>query len=276
MGDKTKIPYVDYTYNPWLGCEPVHTGCVNCYAKWWWTRLKVPAGRRKRKAESTRQEPLAWNRKAEKEGVRRRVMCGSLMDLFEDHEDVDEWRAEVFDLIRATPNLDWIIPTKRPERVTVCWPHYEPLRFIGGGIDGDPLPHYFPNICLLASVSDQQTYYQAGPWLFRARDLVSVLGFSVEPLVGPINLWQGRVDWLVIGGESGDYARPCRMEWILNLVNQGLASGVPVYVKQLGAVAIGDNAPYREPFAHPKGGDPDEWPEDLRVREYPAGWEATS
>lgn len=278
MGDSTKIPYVDYTWNPWLGCEPVHTGCLNCYAKRQWPRFEIPEGRRKRAAESTLRKPLVWNRKAEKEGVRRRVMCGSLMDLFEDHPDVAGSRRAVFRIIQQTPHLDWIIPTKRPERVFDLWPR----RPLGDGERGTrPRKRlHLSNVCVLASVSDQKTYDAATLCLYHARNLVGTLGLSIEPLVGPIEALPRPhgphniatcFEWLVIGGESGPGARPCHVEWIRDLVEAGRNACVAVYVKQLGDNAWENHLSLSFPkdLQAPKGGDPEEWPSDLRIRQFP-------
>lgn len=270
MGDSTKIPYVDHTWNPWYGCEPVHTGCQNCYAKPYWKRFHVPPGRRKRAAESTLLKPFAWNRRAAKLGVRRRVMLGSLMDFFEDHPDVGEWRKEVFEMIRDTPHLDWVIPTKRPERLPLCWPSF--TRNIR---PNDFSRRPYQNVSVLVSVSDQATYKRADRGLFPSCTLLDTsVGLSIEPLLGPIDLGENAsvFDWLVIGGESGDNARPCHVEWIRDLAKQGQAADIAVYIKQLGSAPVSSRWSDIATMPHikdSKGADPDEWPSDLRIQEYP-------
>lgn len=107
---------------------------------------------------------------------------------------------------------------------------------------------------------------------------------SLEPLLGPIQLGvhQGyecnlydygcgetRVDWVIVGGESGPGARPCNVEWIRDIVRQCKAAGVKCFVKQLGSNPVMEPGPTTWPCEHPKGGDPAEWPEDMRVREMP-------
>jgi protein gp37 len=127
---------------------------------------------------------------------------------------------------------------------------------------------------------------------------------SAEPLLGPINLdvflsklnwgegpkeWPdglGALNWVVVGGESGNGARPCEMDWVRAIVKQCSEAGVPVFVKQLGANVVHDgvhgpdpvafryrkpigDGMYRSQLIDRKGGEPSEWPEDLRVREYP-------
>lgn len=163
------------------------------------------------------------------------------------------------------------------------------------------------NVYLLTSVSDQQTADAMIPDLLKCRDLAPVLGLSCEPLLGPIDLsttcinppqevygvggpyhWEGDagIDWIIVGGESGPRARPCSVAWIRSIVDQCEPAAVPVFVKQLGSNIIFNeiedcwgSRPPKSEFRRsrrdwamtrdPKGGDPSEWPEDLRVREFP-------
>lgn len=172
--------------------------------------------------------------------------------------------------------------------------------------------HFRPNVWIGTSISDQETADKYVPELLRLRDLTPSLFLSVEPLVGPVDLLYpealfpsgpryccsghdcgcaGRpidpplvcggtsdswIDWVIVGGESGTAARPCDVAWIRSLVRDCKSADVPVFVKQLGAVAVetvrGPDEDYDERelrLKHPKGGDPDEWPEDLRVRQFP-------
>ena len=167
-----------------------------------------------------------------------------------------------------------------------------------------------PNVYLLTSISDQATADAMIPHLLACRDLVPVLGVSAEPLLGQIELtkhwytthnWHNwltgqtgigrtenssqlhnhpetgkRLDWLIVGGESGPGARPCNMRWIGEIVKQCRAADVACFVKQLGAnvIAGGNFADKTGPmerikFRDPKGGDPEEWLKFLRVRQYP-------
>lgn len=174
--------------------------------------------------------------------------------------------------------------------------------------DCDPTPKRLNNVCLLTSVSDQATAEAMIHPLLECRDLVPVLGVSAEPLLGSIDLsarlglltysrdavvrmmphglmypdpragktvktYPSQLDWVIVGGESGPKARPCDIGWVRSIVTQCKAAGVPCFVKQLGA-----NPHYTNhqgdmhacgPFRDPKGGDWNEWPEDLRVREWP-------
>lgn len=123
---------------------------------------------------------------------------------------------------------------------------------------------------------------------------------SLEPLIGPVDVsaclgleWSeigecwicerdhavfgGRkIDWIIVGGESGPGARPCDVAWIRAIVEQCKAAGVPCFVKQLGDVRIlssGTGLPHYHEWFHQikarKGADPSEWPADLRVRQFP-------
>ncbi len=119
MGENSKIEWCHHTFNPWLGCAKLSRACDNCYAEKERavTCLGVTWGAgqdRHRTAASTWKQPLAWDRKAAKEGRRARVFCASLADVF-DAEVSDAWRDELFALIAVTPNLDWLLLTKRPK-----------------------------------------------------------------------------------------------------------------------------------------------------------------
>lgn len=273
---------------------------------------------------------------------RPRVFCASLADVFEDwdgpivdHKGEQLWhigdgnygrytkrehpscqpvsmsclRRDLFELIDQTPNLDWLLLTKRPENIRRMWPVDAPK----GDDDRVGLETMRDNVWLGCSVSDQQTADEAIPKLVECRDLSPCLFLSVEPLVGPVDLtrkpksisndvieagilsgmglnylWP---DWVIVGGESGPNARPCNIDWIRSIVRQCREAGVRCWVKQLGSHVIDDrangtihsNIPAEEcwPGDHDthhtgrihlkdrKGADPTEWPEDVRVQESP-------
>lgn len=160
-------------------------------------------------------------------------------------------------------------------------------------------PPHRKNVWLLTSVSDQKTADENIPALLQCRDLVPVLGISAEPLIGPIDLnhlqperiveidclngthgvlrphrgTNPALDWVIVGGESGPGARECETDWIRSIVRQCGAAGVPVFVKQLGRNPVWTSEEiawgWHKSFSDEKGGDPSEWPEDLRVREFP-------
>lgn len=170
-------------------------------------------------------------------------------------------------------------------------------------LSGKTPPH---NVWFGVSVESQMLADERIPVLLRIPARIRWL--SLEPLLGPVDLtgflWgkdpvcehcsrdadcthgmttrkdngQSSLDWFVIGGESGPGARPCLVEWIECLIKQGADAGVPVFTKQFGSSAYCIREPGRPErgvtrlsnlLKHPKGGDPAEWPEHLRVREYP-------
>jgi len=278
---------------------------------------------------------------------RPRVFCASLADVFEDwdgpivdhlgsvlwrHPEDDryltaqmneEWRlatmddlrADLFRLIDATPNLEWMLLTKRPENIWRMWiaPDTDPMTAIVPS--GMSVLCGRPNVWLGTSCSDQATADKAIPELLKCRGLARVLFVSAEPLIGPIDfdsMWPGGmcagngpyvpgIDLIITGGESGPNARPCRPEWIRFVGQQCQAAGVKWFNKQLGSNIVTRNDMVEDQFnsratgwpdpdveydihgfredyqgadcrirlRDPKGGNMDEWPEDLRVREMP-------
>jgi len=296
MGEQTKIAWADHTFNPWIGCQKVHTGCDHCYAETYGTRFGVqwgPNGTRRKTSASYWKQPRKWNRQTEKAGVRYRVFP-SLCDPFEDRPDLEPIRREFFDLIDRTPNLDWLLLTKRPENIRRMWQVYIEEFQHGDCHDGEYSECieqresvYRHNVFLLYSASDQQTLDVGLPHLLACRDLVPVLGLSLEPLIGPIDIAlalgmagvedvAAHLDWVIVGGESGPKARPCDVAWIRSVCDQCATAAVPAFAKQLGAnviwsttISLGVKWMKPAKFTDPKGGDPDEWPADMRVREMP-------
>lgn len=349
MAETTGITWTDSTFNPWIGCNKVAPGCANCYAEADMDHRRHFAkwglhGTRVKTSEANWRKPVKWNKEAEAAGVRRRVFCSSLADVFEDWKGpiqdtngdtlhkAEPWqrgegyvpldlhigksavtmadlRVDLFRLIDQTPNLDWLLLTKRPENIRRMWGMMADKRPIFPGAPGalgQPVDclvadAYRKNVWLGTSISDQETANKAIGQLVRCRNLAPVLFLSIEPLLGPValtridngggetyNVLTARVtnerghsfgtsdtkpvDWVIVGGESGPNARPCNLEWIDDIKEQCRAAGVPCFIKQLGANVVqptlqGKTIPVR--FEDRKGGDPEEWPEDLRVREFP-------
>jgi protein gp37 len=258
MGENTKIEWADHTFNPWIGCTRVSPACDHCYAeKLATTRLGVgwgPHAERRRTAESTWRQPLAWNRRAQREGKRARVFCASLADVFDNHPSIlPTWRPALWDLIDATPHLDWLLLTKRPQNIAKM------------------LPWPWPNLWLGTTVENQAEADRRIPQLLAAPAAKRFL--SCEPLLGPVDLsavpypascercdctrhspridaltgsvmHEGRcegpeavdcqLDWVIAGGESGPGARPSHPDWFRSLRDQCAAAGVPFFFKQWG------------------------------------------
>lgn len=226
-----------YTFNPWYGCTRVSPGCMRCYAETLMdTRYhKVewgPGRQRKRTTAEYWKQPLRWDRAAAAAGERHRVFCASLADVF-DPEVPDEWRADLYLLIRATPNLDWLLLTKRPEKMR-DW-------VLSAGGD-------YPNVWLGVSVEDQQRADERIETLMLTPAVVRFL--SVEPLLGPIHIkrWTIRehglraigakpgLGWVIVGGESGPGARPINPEWVRSIRDACVSARVPFFFKQWGGV----------------------------------------
>jgi protein gp37 len=233
MAENSKIEWTDHTFNPWVGCTKVSPGCDHCYAEGWAKRsglVRWGADRRRTSASNWRQ-PLKWNAEAAKTGARRRVFCASLADVF-DNEVPGEWRSELGALIRATPNLDWLLLTKRIGNVRAMLPEDW-----GAG---------YPNVWLGATVVNQEEADRDVPKLLATPAQVRFL--SCEPLLGPIDLSpylvddvhrMGRaprmeIDWVIVGGESGPHARPMHPRWAGSLRDQCFRAGVAFHFKQWG------------------------------------------
>lgn len=246
MSAGSKIEWTDHTFNPWWGCAKVSPGCNHCYAegvadRWGHDVWGVKADRRFF-GDKHWAEPEKWNRQAQQAGVRARVFSGSMCDVFEDRADLDEHRARLTDLIDRTPNLDWLLLTKRPENVKrlALW--------------GDSWP---TNVWLGTSVEDQRRADERIPHLLDVPAKVRFL--SCEPLLGPVDLskwlctcghaddfgvdhdddcpWSRRLphlSWVIVGGESGAGARPMHPRWARSLRDECVQAGVPFFFKQWG------------------------------------------
>lgn len=317
MSEHTKIEWADHSWSPWRGCTQVSPGCANCYAETLSRRNPAVLGEwgrgRPRVLAKNWNDPLRWQARTAMDMPSPRVFP-SLCDWL-DEEVPLEWFARFLDLIHQTPSLTWLLLTKRPDswgrrvEAVVRWCDANDCKDPATGCSNLPVRNMLadwlalsqppPNVWFGISVEDQIRADERIPWLMKIPARLRWL--SLEPLLGPVDLRfedvsDGMIvrrfpsiDWLVIGGESGSGARRCSVEWIRGLMSQGRASGVPVFVKQLGArprtrtatdlpewssgrsfVKAHEGA-YLHTIHHPKGGDPMEWPEDLRVREYPGG-----
>lgn len=287
---ETSIQWADYTFNPWIGCQRVSPGCEHCYAEardhhWRPGRERWgPKAPRERTSPENWKQPLKWNRAALKAGVRKRVFCASLADVFEDRLELIAWREDLFGLIAATPALDWLLLTKRPENIARLWPEMKRSPDNSAYIPcWEPSAEHWPNLWLGTTVEDQQRANERIPHLIASPAAVRFL--SCEPLLGPLDLskWMdedelgfvnSEIDWVIVGGESGPGARPFDLAWARSLVWQCRNGGRSVqptpFVKQLGRHPFdGDTSSEVLRLTDVAGGDPAEWPLDLRVREFP-------
>ncbi|MFP3428775.1 phage Gp37/Gp68 family protein [Paraburkholderia sp. SIMBA_061] len=264
MSENSKIEWTDHTFNPWEGCQKVGPGCDHCYAETRNARFAGgtsinwgPGAPRRRTSPANWRKPLKWNREA---GVfyaqhrrRQRVFCASLADVFENAVD-RQWRVDLFNLIEDTPNLDWLLLTKRIGNVLPMLEETAERRFDLDRLHAPQLPD---NVWLGATVVNQEEADRDIPKLLSIPARVRFL--SMEPLLGAVDLrlesrndiarWDGlgrdlplrRIDWVIVGGESGRDARPMHPEWARDVRDQCEEAGVPFLFKQWGEWAPGEN-----------------------------------
>lgn len=302
MAETTEISWCDSTHNDWKGCTKKSPACANCFAAAYGRRWGIewgPGKPRVRNSEATRRKPRKWERDHEKffadHGRRQRVFCGSLCDWL-DHEVPIEWLADLLALIAATPHLDWLLLTKRPERWSErLWKICEMFQ-----LGNDPLADYPEDARVLVYEWVHDGKPPANAWMgvtvenndyrWRAEKLLGIparLHFiSYEPALGALDLRgylhlapcpqapgaeafrdmpcdcrehrlkREHIGWVICGGESGPNARPMQPGWAHSMRDQCKAAGVPFMMKQMGG--------------HPnKRGKLEDLPADLRVRQFP-------
>lgn len=260
MAENSNIEWTHHTFNPWIGCQKVGPGCDHCYAEAWDSRgLQQretrwgPHAARTRTSAANWRKPLAWDRAAAAASERHRVFCASLADVFDNHSSIlPEWREDLWRLIEATPNLDWMLLTKRPGNFANMLP--VPFDF----------ERLYSNVWLGCTVVNQAEADRDIPKLLAVPAAVRFL--SVEPLLGPLdatrikvggaqslyraNALTGdgfdgqRLNLVIVGGETGRGARPMHPDWARSLRDQCNAAGVAFHFKQWG-----EYGPYRSPGA---------------------------
>ncbi len=228
MGANTKIAWTDHTFNPVWGCTKVSPGCYNCYAEKlgnrfgdWWGADKA----RREFGDKHWREPYKWNRKARESGTRAKVFCSSMADVFD-----KDWpiftHGRLWQLIRTTPYLDWILLTKRignaKKMLPTDW---------GDG---------YPNVWLIITVVNQKEAKRDTPKLVNLP--ATVRGLSIEPQLESIDiesllsnsLWDVPViDWVICGCESGPGRRPFSIDWARSLRDQCQSEGIAFFLKQI-------------------------------------------
>lgn len=313
MSSNSKISWTDHTFNPWWGCTNISPGCANCYAAAFAKRTGLGWGNstpRRFFSDAHWQEPVKWNRTAERRGNPAFVFCASMADVFEDAPDhaakqTNEARERLFRLIESTPWLIWLLLTKRPENARVM----VPLTWLDG--------KWPVNAWVGTTTEDQQRADERLPHLLALP--ASRRFVSVEPALEQVDLASylamvgyecpecgdagcasskvrycgecagdtgrdvilkhsgRRLDWVIIGGESGPKARPFNVAWAEETVRQCRAAGVMLFVKQLGANPVASRAglpPWPLFVTDKSGANPAEWPEHLRIQERPMPLEA--
>lgn len=224
MAENSAIEWTDHTFNPWIGCTKVSPACDNCYAEALmdarYGRVQWGAGKpRSRTAPSTWRQPRKWNNQAARSGERPFVFCASLADVFDNEVD-PAWRADLFKLIAETPQLVWLLLTKRIGNVL-------PM------MEGIPMPR---NVAFGATMANQEEYDRDRMKLaavkFGLRPLFTFGSF--EPLLGPIIFCNNAPDWIIVGGESGANAREMPLEWPRDMQRQAANLGRVFNFKQVG------------------------------------------
>jgi protein gp37 len=226
--ENSKIEWTHHTFNPWIGCTKVSPGCLNCYAETLmdtrYGRVKWGKGQpRSRTAADNWRKPKRWNKAADGGAERPRVFCASLADWLDDEVPI-AWLADLMRLIHETPNLDWLLLTKRPQNFkrrihdaymeTACGSIGADQMMFDWNVNGIP-PE---NVWIGTSAEDQTRWDERMPLLM---DIPARVRFvSAEPLVGRIHMGEIRPDWLIVGGESGPGARPMEREWVEILCDQ--------------------------------------------------------
>jgi protein gp37 len=264
VAENSKIEWTDHTFNPWVGCTKVSVGpkgaCVSCYAEAWAKRTGHPElwnGVRRRTTAANWKLPLKWHA-AIPDGQRQRVFCASLADVF-DNVAPDQWRTDLWELIRATPRLDWLLLTKRIGNVKAMLP-----------ADWSNSVYGYNNVWLGITVVTQEEADRDIPKLLDTPARIRFL--SCEPLMEHIQiaeylpnpLWDGieswrspTLHWVIVGGESGAHARSMEWDWPRSLRAECETAGVAFFMKQLSQAG-------RSWFK-----DFSAFPTDLQVREWP-------
>jgi protein gp37 len=222
MAEQSAISWTDATFNGWIGCSRVSPACDRCYAardneRRGWVDGWGPGVPRRRTSEQNWNNPRRWDRKAAATGVPIKVFCASLSDVF-DNEVEQAWRNDLWQLLRETPNLRWILLTKRignaPKMLPSDWP--------------------FPNAGLMSTLENQEV------WDRDFHKLMAVPaawhGVSAEPLLSHIDIGNARPDWIITGGESGHGFRPLDMDAVRSLRDQCARNGVTFHHKQNGGI----------------------------------------
>ena len=269
--ENSGIAWTNNTFNPWVGCTKVGPGCDHCYAEAWNSRF-AGAGQappnwgsgapRRRTAPANWAKVRKWDRYAAARDWQPWVFCASLADVF-DNEANPAVRADLWELVRETPNLRWQFVTKR----------------IGNALDMMPKDwsDNFQHCGIIATTVTQAECDRDLPKLLAVKYARGVrwVGLSIEPQIELV-IPKDKPDWIITGGESeqrGAKARPYDIEWARALIAYGAETGSRIFVKQIGSNPVGwqasDRADDNTIIRDRAGADPAEWPADLRVRQFP-------
>jgi len=216
MAGLSKIEWTEATWNPVTGCDKVSPGCKNCYAERFALRLQAAGTPQYKNGflltlhSRALEIPLGWKKP-------KVIFVNSMGDLF--HKDVPiEFIQRVFSVMKATPQHQFQILTKRAERLTEL----------------DRQLAWSDNVWMGVSIENAD-YINRISYLKSTKARIKFL--SLEPLLGPLpHLDLKGIDWVIVGGESGPYARPMKPQWVRQIRAQCIAARVPFFFKQWGGV----------------------------------------
>lgn len=227
---KSIISWTDYTFNPWMGCTKISPGCAHCYAE------VMASGRMGRKglwgkdadrqvtSEAYWRQPIKWNEEAAAAGTRHRVFVGSMCDWAESHPQVQHARSRLWGLIYQTPNLDWLLLTKRADDIRFYLPQ-------------DSRIEWRHNIWIGVSIESNDFAWR-GNYLRLVPAAVRFV--SYEPALGPLDeLDLTGIDWVIYGGESGPKYRGHDLAWPRAMRDRCRDAGVAFFYKQSPGVRQG-------------------------------------
>lgn len=258
MGSKSAIQWTDVTWNVARGCRKVDDDCKFCYMYRDGDRFGYDA-KNVFKTKSVFNLPLRIKEPS-------KIFTCSLTDFF--IEEIDEYRHECWDIIKKCPHHTFQILTKRPERISECLPD-------------DWSYDNYKNVWIGVSIGSQKAIHRLYSLCLNERLERHIKFLSLEPMHGEILLpeephnnigfqIQEKIDWIIVGGESGNESgkhryRPCELEWIDRIVDYGSRNNIPVFIKQLGTYLA-----KRFCLSGAHGGNIDEFPENMRLRQFPA------
>lgn len=292
-------PRVGYTWNPIRGCQKVSRGCQHCYAEATAKRQPDVLGHWGDKPRVLAEAaymvlPGLWHRQAVANRERRIVFCGSMFDIGEDRPESGWHRREAVLTAETYRGLDWVLTTKRPAG----------LADLLQVVVGDLIPaHIWP----MVTGEGNAELAARTPDILRLADMAGTIALSLEPLLDDPSEaldellgqlygweeWRCPTVWVIWGGESGPWARPCNLQWIRNglgIVQKWRSKGLQVrpFVKQLGNAGWDEihgiaGPAYRSPACpvnvrrwKAEGGDIHQWPAEFQIREWPGQYPAWS
>jgi len=269
MGDNSGISWTNATWNPVSGCTKLTPECTHCYAERDWhrlTHLAAYAGREFTDVachEDRLDQPIRWKRP-------RLIFVCSMSDLF--HDDVpDDFIDQVFAVMALSPQHTFQVLTKRAERMQRYLSDDHRASYVEGRAErmargrGAPIPEGkylkwpLAHVWVGVTAGTQATANERIPLLMKTP--AAKHWVSMEPLLGPVDLLatpagdilcrcdgciemtpETRLDWVVVGGESGPKARPMHSAWVKALRDQCVTNHVTFFFKQWGEWIPGRDA----------------------------------